>query len=145
MDQSAAVEEITATTASIGGASEDNAKSAAKSRELAGLTRSSAERGAKEAVEATNAICAVRDAGKKITVINKLIDNIAFQTNLLALNAAVEAARAGRNGKGFAVVADEVRRLAGHSAGAAKDTEEMITDMSTRIGEAVASILQLES
>ncbi|MDR0361819.1 MAG: methyl-accepting chemotaxis protein [Planctomycetota bacterium] len=144
-DQSSAVEEITATASAIGAASEANADSALKSRELAGLTRDSAERGAKEAVEATGAISAVQEAGRKITVINKLVDNIAFQTNLLALNAAVEAARAGRHGKGFAVVADEVRRLAGHSAKAAKETEEMIADMSTRIDDAVASILQLEA
>jgi methyl-accepting chemotaxis protein len=49
----------------------------------------------------------------------------------------VEAARAGDHGKGFGVVADEVRSLAGRSAAAAKDTNEMITKSLGRVDAGV--------
>jgi methyl-accepting chemotaxis protein len=68
----------------------------------------------------------ITESARRISTVSDVIESIAFQTNILALNAAVEAARAGAHGKGFAVVADEVRELSSKSAGAARETAELI-------------------
>ena len=73
------------------------------------------------------------------------IDDIAFQTNLLALNAAVEAARAGRHGKGFAVVAQHVRNLAGQSARAAHEIQQIIETATGKMTRAVEQGEQIKN
>lgn len=75
----------------------------------------------------------------QISVVSKLVSDLANQTNMLALNAAVEAARAGENGRGFAVVADEIRKLADESRKSAEQINELVLEIQ-RATQATVSV-----
>jgi methyl-accepting chemotaxis protein len=72
-------------------------------------------------------------ASNSIGEIVQTITDISEETNLLSLNSSIEAARAGDAGKGFAVVASEVRKLATQSADAAKEIDNIIKDIKSKI------------
>ena len=125
-EQASSVEELSAAVQDL---NEQTTKGSNHAVEMShGLNR------VKDQVDASNEqmksmVAAMGDITRQSNAIGKIIktiDDIAFQTNILALNAAVEAARAGSAGKGFAVVADEVRSLAGKSADAARETNQLI-------------------
>ena len=125
-EQAGAVEELSATINSIVTRVKQTAGSA---KDAYGASQAAEAQVSSSSEQMTNMIAAMDEisaTSEKIGEIVKTIDNIAFQTNLLALNAAVEAARVGAQGRGFAVVAGEVQNLAGQSAEAAKNTEELI-------------------
>ena len=86
----------------------------------------------------------IQGFSRRVGVVAKTIEDVAFQTNLLSLNAAVEAARAGETGKGFAVVADEVRNLAAHSGTSARDARAMIESTLTSVDQGVESSKELQ-
>ncbi len=75
----------------------------------------------------------LNDSTDRITVIARLVGDMASQTNMLALNAAVEAVRAGEKGKGFAVVATEIRKLADQSHQSAERIRHLSTEIQTAI------------
>ena len=112
-----------------------NASSAQKAKQRVSEASEKAKKGGAVVQKAVRAMDDVNAASVKISDIISVIDEIAFQTNLLALNAAVEAARAGDEGKGFAVVASEVRNLAGRSATAAKEINDLIQDTVGKVEE----------
>jgi len=146
-EQSSSIEELTASVSQIAEQTRQNAMSANKASELTVSAAAEATRGNERMKAMQDAMSQINEASRSISKIIKVIDDIAFQTNILALNAAVEAARAGVHGKGFAVVAEEVRNLAARSAGAAKETTELIegsiskTEAGTRIADETAGAL----
>ena len=91
-------------------------------------------------------------ASEKISGFIRRITSIAEQTHLLSLNAAIEAAHAGHEGRGFGVVAEEVRKLASESDAAAREVEEVVTQLQewiagavTRMRDGERQVVQVES
>ena len=124
--QASTVQQLTASLEVISEQTRLNAQNAGKANALAQSAKANAAEGNSEMRDMLKAMEDISLSSSSINKIIKVIDDIAFQTNILALNAAVEAARAGQHGKGFAVVAEEVRNLAAKSAGAAKETTDLI-------------------
>ena len=150
--QAASIQELSSSIAEIAERTKINAATAEQTSRLSTTIKENAEKGSHQMDEMITAVGEINEASRNISKIIKTIDDIAFQTNILALNAAVEAARAGQHGKGFAVVAEEVRNLASKSAGAAKDTGNMIQNsmekaaLGSRIaGETAESLKEIVS
>ena len=116
---------------SLHAASQDAARSATESADVANQLADESERGLGVVGRVIDAIGEIsghaarvdelvdglaRNEVASIVQFSSIIDRIADQTKLLALNAAIEAARAGEHGRGFAVVAQEVGRLASQTA-----------------------------
>ena len=89
---------------------------------------------------ANERLAKLTESSARIGTVSKLITAIAEQTNLLALNATIEAARAGDAGKGFAVVAGEVKDLAGRTAKATAEINDMINEIQVDSGDAAHAI-----
>ncbi len=142
-EQAAALEETSSALEQMASMTRQNADNPTRTNATTGHTVQRISDGAKAVHTMSVAMGEISDSAEKIGQIIKTIEEIAFQTNLLALNAAVEAARAGEAGKGFAVVADEVRNLAQRSAGAARDTSDLIKSTVDRVrrGSDIASEL----
>ncbi len=133
IEQSGALEEITATVTEIAIQSKQISESSSNAKTFSEDISKFAGESNERMRDMLQSMEAIKEASNDISRIIKVIDEISFQTNILSLNASVEAARAGQEGKGFAVVAEEVRNLAGRSAKAAKETEELIQGTINRV------------
>ncbi len=125
-----AIEEIGASISHI-------TSTAKKANGLASSLLTNAESGERLMEEMSTAMQDTERAGKNIEEIVEIISSIASETDLLAMNAAIEAAHAGEVGKGFAIVADEIRNLAETSGSNAKMINEILKNLSARIGSVV--------
>lgn len=85
-------------------------------------------------------IATLKEAVEQVRSISKNIGEISQQTKLLALNAAIEAARAGEHGRGFGVVAEEIGKLSDLTAGAVKQTSDVLEQIKQDVATVVGSI-----
>jgi methyl-accepting chemotaxis protein len=142
--QAANVEEVSSALVELSSMTGKNADGARAADGTVARASDAAGRGAAGVERLGEAIGNIQHSANQTAQIVKTIDEIAFQTNLLALNAAVEAARAGEAGQGFAVVASEVGVLAQRSAAAARSTAALIEESQQRAlgGAKVATEVQ---
>lgn len=125
-DQASAIEELTATIATVAGLADESAKDTQAAFENVKRSADKAEQEKQKMRELTDEMQRITAISKEIENIIGAIEDIASQTNLLSLNASIEAARAGDAGKGFAVVAGQIGKLAADSAKSAVNTRELI-------------------
>jgi methyl-accepting chemotaxis protein len=138
--QSAAVEQSSASVNEMAANIKSVAELAGKAERLSARLRESSVEGEASIRLAVSAIGEIQGASDEMQTIVKDIQRISSQTNLLSMNAAIEAAHAGEAGKGFAVVASEVGVLASSSARSAKDIQQRIKPMVSKIDYGVAAI-----
>lgn len=134
-DQSINLQKINESVLDVNKKTLENLESIRNVESLTNKAMHTADIGEKNIQDLIAAIVDIEEFSKEINNVVKVIDDIAFQTNLLALNASVESARAGEHGRGFAVVAEEVRSLAQRSRSSAKETEELVLEITKKIAD----------
>jgi methyl-accepting chemotaxis protein len=151
--QSAAIEQTSATVNELRTAADVTAKRAREVAERAGESVRVSDQGTAAVAAIADAMADIRArvegiaqeiltlAGRaqQIGVITDTVNELADRSNLLALNATIEAARAGEAGKGFGVVADQVRDLADQSKQATAKVEMILGEVKDATAAAVAA------
>ena len=144
--QASVIEETAAAIVEISSIFTSNSKHITSIIEVGNDVEQSSIKGLALAKDTDNAMDDIYGFTNKTFDAISQISQIAFQTNILSLNAAVEAATAGEAGKGFAVVAQEVRNLANRSASVAKEIEDLMGVLRTKVesGKKIATVMTLD-
>jgi methyl-accepting chemotaxis protein len=143
----AAIEETVASMNSINQSTQDAARIANETKNMAEHGEQIVDNAYKQTEQISTSVLSsvtqvekLTEASQKIGDIVAQIEGIAGQTNLLALNATIEAARAGEAGRGFAVVASEVKNLSTQTAQATIDIKTRIQSLLEEMNSIVQSM-----
>jgi methyl-accepting chemotaxis protein len=158
-ENSAAAEEMNATSGEIEDAVDSIANDSMQSAETAGEVSRRVENlkataiGSRKRAHEIRTDVAVRlraaieqsKAVESIKILSEAILSIASKTNLLALNAEIEASQAGTAGLGFTVVAGEIRSLAENSKQTANEIQKVtktVLDSVQALSESAEEVLE---
>ena len=136
-EQAASAEEASAAMEQMAANIRQNADNAKQTEQIA---LQSAEYAQESGNVVAQAVVAMQQIAKKITI----IQDIADQTRMLSLNATIEAARAHEHGKAFSVVASEVRKLSEITRSAAEEINELTSsslDISEKAGDMLNTLV----
>ncbi len=141
-EQSAAIEEISASVNQIEIRAQNNEQHAMEVRTMSSHAIEEILKGREQMAAMLASMDKIKETSSSVAGVISVINDIASQTTLLSLNASIEAARAGEAGKGFAVVAQEVKDLADRSSKAASDTNHQILSAIAEVEKGVANANQ---
>jgi methyl-accepting chemotaxis protein len=158
-ENSAAAEEMNATSEEIEDAVDSIANDSMQSAETAGEVSRRAESLKATAIDSRKRAHEIRSdvavrlrtaieqskAVESIKILSEAILSIASKTNLLALNAEIEASQAGTAGLGFTVVAGEIRSLAENSKQTANEIQKVtktVLDSVQALSESAEEVLE---
>ncbi|MFN8654408.1 MAG: methyl-accepting chemotaxis protein [Gemmatimonadales bacterium] len=141
-EMATSVAEVARTTSDAAVAATSATDAAAAGRTRVHQVQSAIDSLSTEVNRAAETLQRLESESERISMVVKVIQDIAQQTNLLALNATIEAAHAGEQGRGFAVVAESVRALASQTRESARQIGTIVEDLQRYSRDAATVMLE---